>query len=145
MSVVYDLVVKFKQRHPGTIGHRAKSHSKVIEQHLNSGEEVYYAFIAQRNDCLYSIYDSCVVALTSKRILIAQKRVLFGYFFNSITPDMFNDLKVKMGLFWGRLYIDTIKEKVKLSNISKKALPEIETKISEYMIREKRKYQNTVH
>ena len=64
-----------------------------------------------------------------------------GYFLNSITPDMFNDLKVSGGIIWGKVYIDTIKEFVTLSNISNDALTEIETKISEYMMEMKRKYQ----
>ena len=53
---------------------------------------------------------------------------------------MFNDLKVSGGLIWGKVYIDTIKEFVTLSNISNDALTEIETEISSYMMREKKKY-----
>ena len=53
---------------------------------------------------------------------------------------MFNDLTVIDGIIWGKIKIDTIKEEVLLSNIDPKALPEIETKVSDYMIREKRKY-----
>lgn len=68
-----------------------------------------------------------VVALTSERILIGRKRVVMGYFLTSITPDLFNDLKVSGGLIWGKVYIDTAKEFVTLSNISKPALVEIET------------------
>ena len=64
---------------------------------------------------------------------------MWGYFFTSITPDMFNDLKVETKLVWGKVYIDTIKEFVTLSNISKKALPEIETKITDFMIHEKKR------
>ncbi len=140
MNKVYEMVMDFKRRYPGTIGFRTKKHAKIIERHLNPGEKVYYAFTAQKNDDFYDIITSCIVVLTNKRILIAQKRVVFGYFFFAITPDMFNDLKVKMGLIWGKVYIDTIKEKVMLSNISKRALPEIETKVTDYMMREKRKY-----
>ena len=66
--------------------------------------------------------------------------MVFGYFFKSITPDMFNDLTVKMGLVWGKVYIDTVKEFVCLSNIQKEALPEIETAITAYMMEEKKKY-----
>ena len=55
---------------------------------------------------------------------------------------MFNDLSVKMGLIWGKVYIDTIKEVIKLSNLQREALPEIETAITEYMMREKQKYKN---
>ena len=45
-----------------------------------------------------------------------------------------------MGLLWGKIYIDTIKEYIPLSNIQREALPEIETCITEYMMNEKRKY-----
>ena len=42
--------------------------------------------------------------------MIATKRVLWGYFLITITPDMFNDLKVCGGFIWGKIYIDTVKE-----------------------------------
>ena len=44
-----------------------------------------------------------------------------------------------MGIIWGKIYIDTVKEFVTFSNIDRNALPEIETNISEYMMNEKRK------
>jgi len=47
---------------------------------------------------------------------------------------MFNDLKVCGGIIWGKVIIDTLNELVVLSNISNKALPEIETQLSTYMI-----------
>ena len=71
-----------------------------------------------------------------------RKRVVVGYFLNSITPDMYNDLKVSSGILWGKVYIDTIKEFVTLSNISKAALREIETQISSYMIEAKKEYKD---
>ena len=86
------------------------------------------------------IITSAVIVLTNKRIIIAQKRLVFGYLFKSITPDMFNDLNVHMGLIWGKVYIDTVKEFVCLSNIQREALPEIETAITSYMMEEKKKY-----
>ena len=138
---VYKLVKRFKKRYPFTVAWRLFENSKVAYQHLNDDEEVLYAFAAQKNDNPLDIITTCVVVLTNKRILIGQKRVLFGYFFYSITPDMFNDLTIYMGLFWGKLIIDTIKEEVVLSNIQKEALIEIETKISEYMMNEKKKYK----
>lgn len=67
-------------------------------------------------------------------------RLLFGYFLYSITPDMFNDLTVYSGLIWGKVAIDTVKEIVYVSNLSKKSLDEIETKVTEYMMEEKKKY-----
>ncbi len=139
---VYKMVLEFKERHPWTIGWRLKQNSSVIEMHLNPDEEVIYAFIAQKNDNPFNIFESAVVALTNKRILIGRKRVAIGYYLNSITPDMYNDLKVTGGLFWGKVYIDTIKEFVTLSNISKMALREIETEISSYMMEAKKKYKD---
>ena len=76
--------------------------------------------------------------------MIATKRVIWGYFFVSITPDMFNDLTIYRGILWGNVTIDTIKEEVILSNISPKALPEIESIITEYMMEEKKKYGQTL-
>ena len=58
---------------------------------------------------------------------------------------MFNDLTVKMGIVWGKIYIDTVKELVILSNIDPKALDSIETNITEYMMNEKKKYASNVN
>lgn len=140
MSNVYEKVKEFKDKYPMTVAWRLKQHCKIVDLHLNPDEEVVYAFAAQKNDNPLDIITSSVIALTNKRIVIAQKRMVFGYFFKSITPDMFNDLTVKMGLVWGKVYIDTVKEFVCLSNIQKEALPEIETAITAYMMEEKKKY-----
>lgn len=135
----YQYMKEFKHKYPTTVAWRLKKHAKVIEKHLNDGEVVTYAFPAQKNDNPLDIVTTYAIVLTNKRLLLATKRLLWGYFFTSITPDMFNDLKVETRLLWGRVYIDTIKEYVTLSNISKNALPEIETKITDFMIREKRR------
>ena len=140
MGSVYKKVLKFKEKHPLTIGWRLKKNSEIVERHLNPDDEVLYAFIAQKNDSPLNILGSAVVALTNKRILIGRSRVVIGYFLNSITPDMFNDLTVSSGIIWGKVFIDTVKEFVVLSNISKDALTEIETEITSYMMREKQKY-----
>lgn len=138
---VYAFVKEFKSKYPLTISWRLYQNSKVIEQHINPDEEVIYAFAAQKSSNSFDIITTCVVALTNKRILIGQKRVLFGYFYYSITPDMFNDLSIYMGLLWGKVCIDTVKEEIYLSNIQKEALLEIETQISELMMEEKKKYE----
>ena len=140
MKDVYKQVLQFKAKYPTTVGWRIKKNAAIVEKHLNEDEEAIYSFIAQKNDNPFNIFDSAVVTLTNKRILIGRDRVVIGYFLNSITPDMFNDLKVSSGIIWGKIYIDTVKEFVTLSNISKKALTEIETEISSYMMKEKQKY-----
>ncbi len=139
-SGVYEKLKEFKQKYPMTIAWRLKKHAKIIELHLNPGEEIKYAFAAQKNDNPFDIVTTYVVVLTNKRILLGTKRLLFGYFFTAITPDLFNDLKVKMGLIWGKVIIDTVKEEVILSNIQREALDDIETRITEYMMKEKKKY-----
>ena len=140
MSKCYEMVKEFKNKYPATICFRLHKHCKVIDMHLNPDEELLYAFAAQKNDSSFMIINTCVVALTNKRIIIGTKRLLWGYFFISITPDMFNDLTVHGGLIWGGVDIDTIKESVVLTNISPKALPEIESIITDYMMEEKKKY-----
>ena len=139
-SLVYQKAKEFKQKFPMTISWRLKAHSKVIEEHLNPGEVVNYAFAAQKNANPFDIITTYVVVLTNKRILLGQKRLLFGYFFKAITPDMFNDITVSMGLIWGRVTIDTVNEQVYLSNIQREALADIETAVTEYMMSEKKKY-----
>ena len=121
-----------------TVAWRIRKNASVIERHLNPGEEVLYVFVAQKNDNPFDIVSTAVIALTNKRILIGRKRVVFGYFLDSITPDLFNDLKIKSGILWGKAYIDTLNELIVLSNIAVDALPEIETQISTYMMEMKK-------
>lgn len=137
---VYDRLVDYKSRNKGTICWRLKSHAKVIEKHLNPSEEVLYVFAAQKGLSSLELFNTYVIAVTNKRILLAQKRVLFGYLFLSITPDMFNDLTVSTGIIWAKVVIDTVKEVITLSNISKPAADEIETQVTEMMMKEKKKY-----
>jgi len=138
--MVYKRVRYFKNKYPSTVAFRIRSHSKVIDLHLNPGEKILYAFCGQKNHHFYDIFFSCVVVLTNQRILIGHNRLLWGYFYTTITPDMFNDLSISAGLIWGKVTIDTAKEVVVISNIAKAALDEIETAVSSYMMEEKQKY-----
>jgi hypothetical protein len=141
MNLVYDSLVKFQKKNPGSVAWRVKKHCEVIEKHLNPGEEVVFTFAGQKNDAFYDVFRTSVVVLTNKRILIGRKRLLWGYFLSSITPDLYNDLLVYQGLIWGKIVIDTVKEEVTISNLSKKGLADIETNITEMMMREKMKYK----
>lgn len=140
---VYSKVKEFKRKYPMTIAWRLKAHCRVVESFLNPDEKVTFAFAAQKNDNPLDVITTYVVVLTNKRLLLATKRVFFGYFYTSITPDLFNDLKVRMGIVWGKVIIDTLKEKVFLSNIQREALDEIETQISKYMMDEKKCYMQS--
>lgn len=137
---VYEKIMEHAKKYPKTIAWRKKAHAKVIEKHLNPGEEVLYAFCCQKGLPSWEIFNTYAVVLTNKRILMAQKRVLFGYLFLAITPDMFNDLTIKTGIIWGKACLDTVKEVVVLSNLAKDSVNEIETAITEYMMVEKKKY-----
>ena len=140
MGKVYQEALKFKRRYPGTIAWRLKSHCKRVEEHLNQYEEVLYVFTGQKNNSFFDIISTSVFVITNKRLLIANDRLIFGYFLYSITPDMFNDLTVYSGLIFGKVVIDTVKEMVYVTNLSKRSLDEIETKVTEYMMEEKKKY-----
>ena len=142
MQKIYHQILDFQKKYPLTIGWRLNKHAKVLDLHINPDERALYAFYGQKNDVWYDVFSTCVVCLTSKRILIGQKKLLWGYKYISITPHMFNDLNLRARLFWGISIIDTIQEQVKITNIDKRALGEIETKISSYMLKEKQKYLN---
>ena len=131
---IYKEVSEYLKRYPMTLAWRIRQHSKVISKHLNKDEDVYYVFPAQKNPDSFNIFSTCLIALTNKRILLAQKRVLWGYNMTSITPDMFNDFELSKGLIFGKLDIDTVKEVIRLSNLDPKALVEIETNLSEYIL-----------
>ena len=137
---VYEEVRRFKRKYPKTIAFRTKRHSEVVQMHLNPDEKLLYAFCGQKNFSSFIFINSCVVALTSKRIMIGQKGLLWGYLFTTITPDLYNDLKVRKNIIWSDIEIDTVKENVYISNLDPDAAVEIETKITEFMMSEKKKY-----
>jgi hypothetical protein len=140
MGMIYNMVKEFRRKYWLTIALRLKAHSSVAEMYLNPGENVLFAFPAQLNDRPY-LLDTVVIVLTDKRILVCQKKLLWGHTYYAITPDMFNDLKIRTGLLWSKIEIDTVKELVVLSNIDKRGADDIETTISTFMMEEKKKYK----
>lgn len=139
INFIYRNSKKFRRKHPLTIAFRLKAHSKILAKHLNDGEKIRYVFAAQKGPSSYDIFSTYVIAITDRRIMIARKRILFGYFFLAITPEMFNDIKVKMGIIWAKIEIDTVKEFIVLSNIQSSAASEIETAVTQYVLKEKKK------
>ena len=137
---VYTLAKEFKRKYPATVAFRIRAHAKLAQKFIGSDEEVKYVFVAQKNFKSYEFINTNVIVLTNKRLLVATKRLLFGYFYKAITPDLFNDITLRSGILWGKVVIDTVKEKVILSNIDKAALAEIEQNVSSVMIEEKKKY-----
>ena len=142
---IYTRVKEFKRKYPFTIAFRLKAHAKVAAQFVGSDEKIIYVFAAQKNFQSYEIINTSIVILTNKRLIVATKRLIFGYFFKMITPEMFNDLTIKDGIIWGKVIIDTVKEQVILSNIDHRALAEIENNITKVMLEEKKKYKERVN
>lgn len=139
MNYICEQAKEFKKKYPMTVAWRLNSHSKVIKKHLSTDEAILYVFEGQKSPFIWDMFSTYLVVLTNKRILVAEKRLLFGYYFISVTPEMFNDLSVQSGIIWGKVFIDTIKEQVIINNIDKRALAEIQNKVTEYMLEEKRK------
>lgn len=137
---IYDEIVKFKKKFNKTVAFRIKKHASVIDKHLNPGEEIVYVFCGQKNKSNLLFCNSYAIALTNKRLILGHKRLLWGYFYTTITPDLYNDMKVIKGLFWSNIEIDTVKEVVYISKLDHDAPYEIETYISEFMMEEKKKY-----
>ncbi len=137
---VYERVVAFKRKFPGSVTWRLAKHCDVIEKHINPNEQILFAFGGQLNENRFQFFDTAVVCLTSERIIIGHKRLFYGYNFITVTPDMYNDLTVEAGLIWGTIIIDTVKEKITISNLAKKSLPEIETFITMFMEEAKKQY-----
>lgn len=140
MTNVFKKVMEYKNKYPLTVAFRLKKHSKVIETHLNPGEKILYAFCGQKNHSSFLIINSCVIVITDRRIMIGQKRLLWGYFYTNITPDLYNDLKIIKHIIWSNVELDTVTEKIYISNLDPNGAIEIGRKITEYMMEEKKKY-----
>ena len=140
MKSIYQMAVEFKKKYPKTIAFRLGKHAKVIEEHLYQGEVVSYVFCGQKNFHSYMWCNSCVVAVTDKRLVIGQKRFFWGYFFTTVTPDLYNDLKVVNNLIWSDVNIDTVSEKIYISNLDPKGAIDIQKNITKFMMEEKKKY-----
>lgn len=141
---IYKRVKEFKRKYPLTVAFRLKAHAKVVSKFIGDDEKVKHVFAAQKNYNSYEIINTNIIVLTDKRLVIATKRLAFGYFLKVITPDMFNDLTIKNGIIWGKVIIDTVKEKVILSNIDPNALAEIDDNITMTMIEEKKEFGKEV-
>ncbi len=142
-SYTYEKLKAFDEKFPGSVTwFRLKKHCEIVDQHLNDNEKVEFIFAGQLDNDHLSVLNTGVIAITNERLIVAQNRFFIGYKFLSITPDLYNDLTIDSGLLWGMITIDTVKEKIYVSNLSKAALPEIETQITTYMHEAKKEFYN---
>lgn len=142
-SSCYEKLKLFKSKYPACVTwFRLKKHCEIIDKHLNPNEIIEFVVAGQLDNDTFSFFNTGVMVITSERLIIAQNRLLVGYKFSSVTPDLYNDMQVDCGLFWGTLCIDTVKEKIYLSNLDKKSLPEIETNVTLFMQEAKKMYKS---
>lgn len=141
MKGCYEKLKLFEEKYPGSVTwFRLKKHCAIVDKHLNPNEEVQFILAGQLDNDHLSFFNTGVIVITNERLIVAQNRLLVGYKFKSITPDLYNDMHVDCGLIWGALCIDTVKECVYVSNLSKKCLPEVETNITMFMQEAKKQY-----
>lgn len=139
----YEKLKEFKKQYPRCVTwYRLKKHCQVLDMHLNPDEEVQFIMAGQLDNDQLSFFNTGILAVTNERLIVAQNKLIIGYRFSSITPDLYNDLEVESGLIWGMLTVDTIKEKVYISNLDKKSLPAIETAITSFMHNAKKQYKS---
>lgn len=137
----YKLLKEFKKKYPGAVTwFRLKRHCQIIDKHLNPDENILCIFAGQLDNDNLSFFNTGVVAVTNQRLLVAQNRLIIGYKFVSVTPDLYNDFTVNKGFIWGTVIIDTAKEKIFVSNLAPASLPEIETAVTTNMQAAKRAY-----
>lgn len=140
----YENVKMFKEKFPRCVTwFRLKKHCQIVDKHLNPDEQILFAFAGQLDNIGSSFFNTGVLAITNQRLIVAQNRFFIGYKFSSITPDLYNDMQVSTGILWGTLCIDTVKEKIYMSKLDKKSLPEIETYITMYMQEAKKLYYSS--
>ena len=137
MGIIVDEAKRFKAKYSLTVAWRIRKNASVIEKYISPDEKVLYTFIGQKSESLLDMFSTAVITLTNRRIIIGRKRLLFGYFLDSVTPNMMNDVKVLTRIIWGKVQIDTINELIVLSHIDKKAMVEIKEQLLSYMIKGK--------
>ena len=64
MKSCYLSIKEYKKRYPMTIAWRLKSHAKVIDKHLNSGEKILYVFPGQKSDNPFSMCNTYIFVFT---------------------------------------------------------------------------------
>ena len=93
-------------------------HFEIVERNLATDEEVLLAFISngvkdRRNQ--YVLGGAMAVALTSQKLIYAQRRPAMGDFVKTVSYDNINDISSKIGWIFGEIVIDSLKECMKFS------------------------------
>ena len=140
MNSTYSKAQAFKNKYFPTIAFRLKKHASIVDKHLHSEEKIDYVFCGQKGKAPLLFNKSCVVAITNERLIIGQKRLLWGYFFTTVTPDVYNDFKIFNGMIWSDILIDTLDEEVFITKLAPDGAIEVQKHITKFMMEEKKKY-----
>ncbi len=90
-------------------------HFGLIENNLMEGEYVLMTFIGLHNYISATQHDNnFAYAITNKRILMAQKRII-GEAFQSVSLENINDITLVKRMMFGIITVDTIKEKFNIA------------------------------
>lgn len=111
-------------------------HFMLIEQSLQSNEEVLICFIGLHNYISTTKHDNnFAYAVTNKRIIMAQQKVI-GQVIQSVSLNNLNDVTMNTGMALGVITIDTIKEKFNVC-VDKYSAKAISEKIHDILLFEK--------
>ena len=56
MGQVYNMALRFKKKHPSTVGWRLKKNASIVEKHLNPGEKPLY--VKEIQECNFTGSDT---------------------------------------------------------------------------------------
>ena len=93
-------------------------HFAVVERNLAANEEVLLAFISNRvqaKTATYALGGAMAVALTSQKLIYAQRRAVMGDFVKTVSYDNIKDISSNADCLSVEIMIDSLKECMKFS------------------------------
>jgi hypothetical protein len=107
MGIVYEKILRFKNKYPSTFALRLKKHAEVAEKSLMKGEKVYEAYCACNEN-----FRSYAIVITDKRIILAHKNLMFGYHVESISKDKIYKIDNEQGFKWSEISLNSLTETI---------------------------------
>lgn len=105
MGRVYEKLMLFKNRYPHTLTSRLYAHATVAENSLADKEEVLYA------SCGFDeLFRTIIFVVTDKRVLVARKKLVYGYYCTSIDKEKICQINTSKGMFLTNVSIRTLTE-----------------------------------
>ena len=93
----------------------ALKHFNIVANEIMSDEKVYMSFCGVHNYINILNNDlTYAYVLTNKQLVVGHK-CLIGYRVHSVNMKCLNDVKIRRGILWSTVIIDTFKEKIKIT------------------------------